>query len=456
MALATRCPHCQTTFRVAHDQLKLRAGLVRCGACKEIFNGIEHLLRPGEGAPGAAPAAVPVNVPMPVTAAATVVTPVSANDEESTSGSTPVSVETASSDVLQTSGLAEAQHADVAPAAVQHADAVLPVSDPAAMSTAAHPALIAEHFAETADLYPAFDLITPPSSSLSATATEIDLSSDDPLQRMTLIQFTDDDQEGEAADHFIGFPAQPESSTAIDTTAANLVDSSTPQHTGAPALIAESAHPADELDQAIDYLQRRPWRRSKKSLSRKDVEGGADYDSDAEEPSFVTRARRHTGTGGIRRSGYRWLLLLLIVAALAQSVYAWRDQIAVRVPIAKPWLLEACTLLDCQIELPAQADAISIESNELSTANAAKNTFVLTLLLRNRSGTAQRWPNIELTLLDAAESPVIRKVFVANDYLPAAVGASKGFAANSEQTARVTFELRQQKASNYRVYPFYP
>jgi predicted Zn finger-like uncharacterized protein len=28
MALATRCPHCQTTFRVANDQLKLHAGLV--------------------------------------------------------------------------------------------------------------------------------------------------------------------------------------------------------------------------------------------------------------------------------------------------------------------------------------------------------------------------------------------------------------------------------------------
>src|SRR5690348_690217 len=46
MVLATRCPHCRTTFRVVQDQLKLRGGLVRCGACKEIFNGVENLLRP--------------------------------------------------------------------------------------------------------------------------------------------------------------------------------------------------------------------------------------------------------------------------------------------------------------------------------------------------------------------------------------------------------------------------
>lgn len=44
MALATQCPHCHTTFRVAHDQLKLRAGIVRCGQCQQTFNGIAHLL----------------------------------------------------------------------------------------------------------------------------------------------------------------------------------------------------------------------------------------------------------------------------------------------------------------------------------------------------------------------------------------------------------------------------
>ncbi|MFC0349001.1 DUF3426 domain-containing protein [Undibacterium danionis] len=50
MALATQCPHCYTSFRVANDQLKLHAGMVRCGACKQTFNGIEHLLAPGAAA----------------------------------------------------------------------------------------------------------------------------------------------------------------------------------------------------------------------------------------------------------------------------------------------------------------------------------------------------------------------------------------------------------------------
>src|SRR5471030_2112659 len=46
MALATKCPHCNTIFRVAHDQLKLRGGIVRCGACNEVFDGNAALVEP--------------------------------------------------------------------------------------------------------------------------------------------------------------------------------------------------------------------------------------------------------------------------------------------------------------------------------------------------------------------------------------------------------------------------
>ena len=44
MALATQCPHCHTTFRVAADQLKLRGGIVRCGTCNEVFDGNAALI----------------------------------------------------------------------------------------------------------------------------------------------------------------------------------------------------------------------------------------------------------------------------------------------------------------------------------------------------------------------------------------------------------------------------
>jgi predicted Zn finger-like uncharacterized protein len=43
MALATRCPHCGTRFRVASEQLRLRNGIVRCGDCLEVFNAADRL-----------------------------------------------------------------------------------------------------------------------------------------------------------------------------------------------------------------------------------------------------------------------------------------------------------------------------------------------------------------------------------------------------------------------------
>lgn len=43
MSFATRCPECQTLFKVTLGQLQIREGQVRCGNCKAIFSGIDHL-----------------------------------------------------------------------------------------------------------------------------------------------------------------------------------------------------------------------------------------------------------------------------------------------------------------------------------------------------------------------------------------------------------------------------
>lgn len=42
--MKTRCPDCQTTFRVTPEQLKARAGKVRCGHCQAVFNALDSLL----------------------------------------------------------------------------------------------------------------------------------------------------------------------------------------------------------------------------------------------------------------------------------------------------------------------------------------------------------------------------------------------------------------------------
>lgn len=42
--MRTRCPACNTVFRVTSEQLRLRAGKVRCGNCQTVFNAFDELV----------------------------------------------------------------------------------------------------------------------------------------------------------------------------------------------------------------------------------------------------------------------------------------------------------------------------------------------------------------------------------------------------------------------------
>lgn len=55
--MLTRCPHCQTAFRVTSEQLKARQGRVRCGACQSVFDALDSLS--DELAPASPPASAP-------------------------------------------------------------------------------------------------------------------------------------------------------------------------------------------------------------------------------------------------------------------------------------------------------------------------------------------------------------------------------------------------------------
>lgn len=68
MSLLTRCPKCQTTFRISEEVLRKAAGQVRCGRCSNIFNA--HLeLHDSQEAPKPRPAATPAPAPPPAPSA---------------------------------------------------------------------------------------------------------------------------------------------------------------------------------------------------------------------------------------------------------------------------------------------------------------------------------------------------------------------------------------------------
>ena len=69
--MRTRCPACHTTFRFTAEQLKARAGKVRCGQCQTVFNVLDNLI--DEEATAGTPSPAPANA-QPTKAPANAVT----------------------------------------------------------------------------------------------------------------------------------------------------------------------------------------------------------------------------------------------------------------------------------------------------------------------------------------------------------------------------------------------
>jgi len=173
-----------------------------------------------------------------------------------------------------------------------------------------------------------------------------------------------------------------------------------------------------------------------------------------DEPAFVTLGRRREQSGKALRmamaAGSAVLLLLLFL----QVMTTFRNPLAAQFPQWKPTLVALCKLSGCQVDLPAQIEALAIEQGELQTIK--DQTFSYVSLLRNQSRSVQAWPSIELILNDANDKPLLRRVIAPRDYLPANIDVSKGFAPRSEQTIKLYFALDQLTASGYHIAIFYP
>ena len=63
--MRTRCPACATIFRVTSEQLRLKAGKVRCGHCQSVFNAFDEFLPDTAVVPVAQPSSEPAPVVAP-------------------------------------------------------------------------------------------------------------------------------------------------------------------------------------------------------------------------------------------------------------------------------------------------------------------------------------------------------------------------------------------------------
>ena len=144
---------------------------------------------------------------------------------------------------------------------------------------------------------------------------------------------------------------------------------------------------------------------------------------------------------------------LLGVALLIQLGFAYRTELAKNHPAWRPPLEALCERLGCTVDLPRDADRVSIESSDLNPESDKKH-LQLVATLKNRADYPQSYPHLELTLTDVKNQPLVRRVFAPADYL--AKNAPPGFGPNAEVAVKLMLEIDEVNASGYRVYLFYP
>ncbi|MCK9380216.1 MAG: zinc-ribbon domain-containing protein [Sulfuritalea sp.] len=157
---------------------------------------------------------------------------------------------------------------------------------------------------------------------------------------------------------------------------------------------------------------------------------------------------------------HRWPWLIGSVLALTamglQAAVAFRVELAVLWPAAKPALVALCNMADCEVGLPAKVGLVGIEASDLHPDNEHQGRLALTATLKNRAPFVQQFPHLELTLTDTADQAIARKVLVPADYLPPTASITNGMQPGADIAVAVSIDSGEMAASGYRLYLFYP
>lgn len=166
---------------------------------------------------------------------------------------------------------------------------------------------------------------------------------------------------------------------------------------------------------------------------------------------FLDRHKRSKN----RRLTHKWLwwilAIILILLAIAQSLYFLRNEVALYYPITKPYLEQACLQLHCKIELPKMIEFIVIDDSDIQEDAQHQGLIWLSSTLVNQASFTQAFPNLELTLTNVEDQPKFRKVISPKDYLPAGRDIQRGLSAHEEIRIRLPINTQNEVLAGYRV-----
>ncbi|MGE6918184.1 DUF3426 domain-containing protein [Achromobacter kerstersii] len=458
MALTTRCPQCGTSFKVVPDQLRVRNGLVRCGACSTVFDGRACLL-PEAGSPTAlppAPAAKPATPP--AAAAAAVAAPVLA-----TRAAPPPPLSRPSAEPRE---IAPWEDEPVSPPPPP----VRPAPAAPIVSPAVPPAVLRGREAIRRRDEP--DTHLPEDD-----ADDEDASEDDSAYRPSASR-NEPVFAPPATEPVIDWDARRRAAGHAEPTFADYGDKRNDDDRDNDAdddryddrhAAADTRHSHDKLDadddrghhiRITDYDDEpEPDDGREPVLGDTRTRYSSATDVGRTPPEFLDQDRQERR--GLFRKLWGYACLLGLIALGLQLLYAYRTDIANSVPVMRPVLETVCKPLGCTVGYARRLERIAISSSSLQPPTGAaaiddgRSRLVLNLVLRNRYDKPQHWPALVLDLTDLSDTVVVRKVLRPENYLtPEQLRGPFGPA--GELKISVPIEVTGVQVNGYQLDKFFP
>ncbi|WP_312938010.1 DUF3426 domain-containing protein [Stutzerimonas nitrititolerans] len=366
----TQCPHCRTSFRLNRAQLGAARGVVRCGACLEVFNASQRLQQedgePLVVAPPSVTAAEPPSVPVAPRSAKPVTEeePLWIHDDLDLDN-LDLDEELAKLEREERELSRQLQELEHPPQT--HTDEAW-----------AEQLLRAEGQTDESDDTP--DTPAPPRAPETLSFTPVSPEKPVPPSPLTASQaFTDAlEQQPQRIEPAIGdvdlpAPGEPED-----------LETDTPKHlerSDTPRTVDAAAEPLFDLEDEplqLDWQARRkPW-------------------------------GRWLGWG---------VLNLIALLALAGQYVAYNYDELVRQDRYRPWFEQLCPSIGCT--LPPKVDIEQIKSSNLVVRSHPdfNSALVVDAIIYNRASFAQPFPLLEVRFADINGQPLASRVFKPGEYL---------------------------------------
>ncbi|MGR3907140.1 DUF3426 domain-containing protein [Burkholderia sp. SR8] len=478
MLLATRCPHCETVFRLQQEQLSLHDGLVRCGHCQQVFNASQSLVPEPAQRPepaltetaaagpqhGAAPARLFTTDAPAEPAAGTDYKPdgwdmwapwLDAGVDPSLQHNVqtvriepliPLALPSTEAGVVHLSGTP----APIASGPAElHADIARPVEPDAARHDVDEPLTppaepdLREPFTPPAQSGLREPLTPPAEPDLReprfvAHEPAVERAAAESAEPVGNARFAvPDDEHAPREPRFAFRPVQAEPEP--EAQAESVPDT----HAGERATAPAAAASAPDAQRAVQpAVQPAPF--------------PAALTDDDRPPFAVTRETRAPQRRGML-GGFFGGLVAAALAVLLVAQLAWwqRESVMIYWPVTQGWFRHACAPLGCTVTPPRAIDGLRLDATDLRQVDGPR-VLELKVPLTNRYRVPLAYPSLELTLLDDTNHVTVRRVLAPRDYVRPGTPIDAGLPPGTTQTMVVRLDTNGAPASNFRVQIFYP